>query len=165
MPDNPLFKIAFYMIVVWIVGVCILFVILLRKYTFGDWTKENPNPYRLETFGMPRGIFRGIITLSVLFIVMLLEILNLQIPFLHDGKLLVRQFAENEELFLPEERYKELMVAFQMILAFYFGSKVAHHITKADERKTQEVAQSVVAAEASAAAAKPTGFEQEGAAG
>lgn len=166
MPGDPLFKIAYYLIIIWLICASILFVLLLRRYTFGEWTKEKPNPYEKETFGMPRGIFRGILTMSILFIVLLLEVLNLQVPFLVDGKLLVKQVADQQELFLPEERYKELLVAFQMVIAFYFGSKVIHHITKADERKSERITTSISEVEgAPNQIPKPVPFEEEGAVG
>ncbi len=65
---------------------------------------------------MPRGVFRGLITLSLLFIVMLLEVVNLLIEGL-------------------EDKIEQLLVLFQMIVAFYFGSKVMHHVTAADRDK------------------------------
>ena len=65
---------------------------------------------------MPRGVFRGFLTLSVLFLVMLLEVVNLLIEGL-------------------EEKIEQLLVLFQMIVAFYFGSKVMHHVTAADRDK------------------------------
>jgi hypothetical protein len=96
---------------------------LLRKYTFGKWTKETPNPYAGETFDMPRGVFRGTLTLSLLFIVVILELVNVRIIGF-------------------EDEIKELMVAFQMMIAFYFGSKVMHHMTSTDRKKTEVIAES-----------------------
>jgi hypothetical protein len=149
MEDQTLATVAFYLVVGWLFGMTILFVILLKKYTFGNWTPENPNPYVTETFSMPRGVFRGMLTMSLLFIVMLLEVVNLNFPIqTKEGQLLL----VGDGLFLPEERYKELMVAFQMMLAFYFGSKVMHHITKADERKS--VAESTALQQSAAPAPK-----------
>lgn len=104
-------------VLLWVIGIAVVFYKLLRKYTFGKWTKANPNPYETETFGMPRGTFRGILTLSLLFIVMLLEVVNLAMTGL-------------------ETKIDQLLVAFQMMLAFYFGSKVMHHVTSADRTKT-----------------------------
>lgn len=112
---------AFSMVGIWIFGMIIVFAVLLKKYTFGNWTKDNPNPYVTETFAMPRGVMRGMLTMSLLFIVILMEIVSLQVRGL-------------------EAKIDQLLVAFQMILAFYFGSKVMHHVTKADERKARELA-------------------------
>lgn len=127
-PPPPAFSQAdwltfFYLpVTLWIVGVIITVIILMRRYTFGKWTKENPNPYENESFAMPRGVMRGILSMSLLFIVLLLEIVSLQ----------DRGFSEGN--------MKELLIAFQMMLAFYFGSKVMHHVTSADERKNSEMA-------------------------
>ncbi|MFQ5636654.1 MAG: hypothetical protein ACE5IR_01505 [bacterium] len=120
-PKSMSYVIIFALVILWFIGISILFYKLLRKYTFGAWTKECPNPYEKETFGMPRGIFRGILTLSLLFIVLLMEVVSLQDTGL-------------------EKSIEKLIEAFQMMLAFYFGSKVMHHVTKADERKTQAMA-------------------------
>ena len=111
--------------IAWLGGVTYFLVKLLKKYTFGNWeSEENPkkNPYAGETFAMPRGVFRGIITLSLLFLVLLLEVANLQMHGL-------------------EEKIDKLLTAFEMMLAFYFGSKVMHHVTKADERKATGMSQ------------------------
>jgi len=114
---DSLFYLVFIPVLVWLVAVIILFYFLLRHYTFKKW--ETPNPYQAETFAMPRGIFRGILTLSLLFLVMLMEVVSLKINNI-------------------EAHIDNLLVAFQMMLAFYFGSKVMHHVTKADERKTKQ---------------------------
>lgn len=115
-------NVALGVVIIWIILVIILVVYLLRKYTFSDqWTKENPNPYQAETLAMPRGVLRGILTLSVLFIVMLLEVNGL---FFDPKDLLV-----GDQIFIPEQRFEHILVAFQMIIAFYFGGKVMHHMT------------------------------------
>lgn len=126
--NDWLFVTVYGLVVVWLVFMCIVFGILLKKFTFGNWTPENPNPYQGETFGMPRGVFRGFITLSLVFIVMLLEIVNLVTEGL-EGKI------------------DQLLVAFQMMLAFYFGSKVMHHVTSADERKNTQAQEETKAVE------------------
>ncbi len=118
------FTIVYVPVLIWIVGLIIFFIFLALKYPFGNWSEENPNPYQNETLAMPRGTLRGILTLSLLFIVMLLEVVSIRI-------------AQIEDII------DELLVAFQMMLAFYFGSKVMHHVTKADERKSRELTQAV----------------------
>jgi hypothetical protein len=40
-----------------------------------------------------------------------------------------------------EQNIIEWMTAFQMMIAFYFGSKVMHHITSADRSKAVAVAE------------------------
>jgi len=107
---------------IWLLIVLTFFVMLLKKYTFGTWSKENPNPYVGETFDMPRGVFRGILTLTLLFMVVIFELVNVRIIGF-----------ENE--------IHELMIAFQMMIAFYFGSKVMHHITSTDRKKAEVFAE------------------------
>ncbi len=130
---------------IWLLIVISFFVILLRKYTFGKWTKENPNPYQGETFDMPRGVFRGTLTLSLLFVVMVLELVNVRVVGF-------------------EDEIHELMVAFQMMIAFYFGSKVMHHMSSTDRQKTQAIAKSSNYM-AAAVEAEDKEFDEEGAAG
>ncbi len=103
-------------IMVWLVLVLIFLILLFIRYTFGNWTPENPNPYQGETFGMPRGTFRGILTMTLLFVVVILELVNVRVVGF-------------------EEEMHYLMAAFQMMIAFYFGSKVMHHITSVDKQK------------------------------
>lgn len=107
---------------IWLLIVLAFFIMLLRRYTFGNWTTQNPNPYADETFQMPRGTFRGILTLTLLFVVVIFELVNVRIIGF-------------------EDEFHEFMVAFQMMIAFYFGSKVMHHITSTDRRKTEVIAQ------------------------
>ena len=106
-------------IAIWMFGVLILFIFLLRKYTLATWTEDNPNPYSGETLSMPRGVFRGILTMTLLFIIVFLEILTI----FHTGF---------------EQEIDGFMTAFQMMIAFYFGSKVMHHVTSADRKKVIE---------------------------
>ena len=105
---------------IWLLIVLTFFVLLLKKYTFGDWSEEKPNPYAGETFDMPRGIFRGTLTLTLLFTTIILELVN------------VRVIGFEDEI-------HEFMVAFQMMLAFYFGSKVMHHMASTDRKKTEAI--------------------------
>jgi hypothetical protein len=130
-------------IMIWLIVVLAFFIILLRKYTFGNWTAEKPNPYAGETFDMPRGVFRGTLTLSLLFIVVILELVNVRIIGF-------------------EDEIKELMVAFQMMIAFYFGSKVMHHMTSTDRKKTEVIAEQTSYMQS---VPKSDEFDQEGAAG
>ena len=123
--ENPdLYLLQVYLpISIWLIVVLTFFGLLLKKYTFGNWSEDNPNPYMGETFDMPRGIFRGTLTLTLLFVVVILELVNVRFTGF-------------------EEEIHELMIAFQMMLAFYFGSKVMHHMTSTDRQKTQFMASS-----------------------
>ncbi len=128
----------------WLTVVLIFFVILLRKYTFGKWTEENPNPYMGETFDMPRGVFRGTLTLTLVFVVTVLELVNVRVVGF-------------------EDEIHELMVAFQMMIAFYFGSKVMHHMSSTDRKKTEAIATS--SSQMAASEAGDAEFDEDGAAG
>ncbi len=123
--DNPeTYWLGVYVpIAIWMLLVLTLFVLLLRKYTFGTWTPEHPNPFAGETFNMPRGIFRGILTLTLVFVVTIIELVNVRIIGM-------------------EGEVHELMIAFQMMIAFYFGSKVMHHITSVEKSKTKYITES-----------------------
>ncbi len=128
----------------WLIIVLGFFVLLLRKYTFGNWTEESPNPYAGETFDMPRGVFRGTLTLTLVYIVTVLELVNVRIIGF-------------------EEEIHELMVAFQMMIAFYFGSKVMHHMASTDRKKTESIAENVGGIQTFQTSTDD--FDEEGAAG
>jgi len=102
----------------WLGLMLAFFIFLFIRYTFGNWTAENPNPYQTETFGMPRGTFRGALTLTLVYITVILELVNVRIIGF-------------------EQEFSGFMTAFQMMIGFYFGSKVMHHITSSDKKKTE----------------------------
>ncbi len=126
---DVIFIIAGGLVLVWLTLLTVFLFHMIRKYTLGDWDEDNRNPYEGETMSMPRGVFRGILTISLLVIVLILEVVSLKTPFV--------EF--NGELISLENKLEQLMVAFQMMLAFYFGSKVLHHITSADAKKTKHL--------------------------
>ena len=101
---------------IWLALMLSFIIFMFIRFTFGNWSAENPNPYQDETFGMPRGTFRGLLTLSLLYMVVVLELVNVRVVGF-------------------ETEMHEFMVAFQMMIAFYFGSKVMHHVTSADRTK------------------------------
>ncbi|MCB0806233.1 MAG: hypothetical protein KDC05_10575 [Bacteroidales bacterium] len=131
--------------ILWTSGVIVLLILFLKKYTFGNWTPDNPNPYHGETLGMPRGFFRSVLTLSLLFVVVLLQIGYIRFD-------------------IEEIQVKDMMTAFQMMLAFYFGSKVMHHLASTDKIKTKAIAENIkVSSEAETA--QKADFEKEGSVG
>lgn len=115
--NSWVFQAVFAGVGAWLLVMTIVFVKLLGRYTFGKWTVDNPNPYAKETFAMPRGVFRGMLTLSLLYAVVLFEVANIQTTGL-------------------ETKIEQLLVAFQMMIAFYFGSKVMHHLAAANRDKS-----------------------------
>ena len=138
LPNNPVefwethwgeYYLSVYMpVMVWLIISTIFIVVMFRKYTFGDWTKENPNPCDGETFNMPRGTIRGILTMSLLFITVVIELANVRIVGL-------------------EAEFSDFLAAFQMMVAFYFGAKVMHHINSVDKTKTKAIADAAAAIE------------------
>ncbi len=110
--------------IVWMAGVILLFVLLLRKFTFGKWDDDKQNPHYGETLAIPRGFFRGILTLSLLFFVILFYIGDFYFDY-GAGKL------------------DELTTAFEMMLAFYFGAKVMHHLASNDKNKTKALVEAM----------------------
>jgi H+/gluconate symporter-like permease len=107
---------------IWLIIAVILLIIVAKKYTLNDkWTPENPNPYQTETMGMPRGMIRGILSLTLLIATVLLQL-----------------YAINNLESL--DKISIMTGAFELMLAFYFGSKVMHHFAATDKRKTQAVA-------------------------
>ncbi len=139
---QTLFDHAYTIMLYWLIAIFILFVALLLRFTFGlGFSKDHPNPHIHETFAMPRGVFRGLITLTLLFLVTLVEIINLKLPFLNNGELIGKTVGDT--FFFPADRNHDLMTAFQMMLAFYFGSKVMHHITNTDKQKTELMVQAL----------------------
>ena len=125
--SDPEFWLLYGPVLLWLVLIIVLFIFLLKKFTFGKWT-EKQNPYKDETFGMPRGIFRGTLTLSLLVFVLLFETLSLVVPDL-------------------EARSGHLFTAFELMIAFYFGSKVMHHLSASDKKKNRDVAEVIKARE------------------
>ena len=103
---------------IWLIILLGFFILLLKKYTFGNWSKDKPSPFEGETFDMPRGTFRGILTLTLLYVTVILELVTVHTPGY-------------------EEEIREFIVAFQMMIAFYFGAKVMHHVTSADRQKAE----------------------------
>lgn len=154
---RPEYYLSVYMpVMVWLIISTIFIVVMFKKYTFGEWTKENPNPCEGETFNMPRGTIRGILTMSLLFITVVIELANVRIVGL-------------------ESEFSDFLAAFQMMVAFYFGAKVMHHINSVDKSKTKAISEAATAIERQAyntnlASGEPNTvdnsyFEEEGAAG
>jgi len=79
---------------------------------------------------MPRGTIRGILTMSLLFITVVIELANVRIVGL-------------------ESEFSDFLAAFQMMVAFYFGAKVMHHINSVDKTKTKAIADAAAAIESS----------------
>ncbi|HEX3233401.1 MAG TPA: hypothetical protein VHR41_04355 [Gemmatimonadales bacterium] len=88
---------------------------------------EEPqkNPYEQDSFGLPPGTIRGMLALSGLVVFVVMECVNLYAP----GSL--------------EPQFQGLVTAFQMVLAFYFGSRAVEVLqTKAAEAQVAVAAES-----------------------
>lgn len=103
---------------VWLIVVVLYLWVLTKKFLLGD--SGSNNPYKTETMGLPRGTIRGVLTLTLLFVVIVL-----QLYLIKHGTI---------------EKVNTLMSAFELMLAFYFGSKVMHHLAATDKYKTEAVA-------------------------
>jgi hypothetical protein len=112
--------IAVVALLVWLVALLVFFVVMVRHYTLRDpasWP-GGQSPFVGETLAMPRGVFRAVLTVSLLVVVLFMEIVSLT-----QGGL--------------ERHLEQLLVAFQMMLAFYFGGKVMHHIAAVEKTKEE----------------------------
>jgi|GEM_PF-2250093 len=106
---------------VWMLFLMIVFWKIIKGYTLNNWSQEEPNPFQKETLALPRGTIRGVLTLTILATVILLQI-----------------YAVNNMESM--DKISAIINAFELMLAFYFGSKVMHHLTAADKNKTKAVA-------------------------
>ena len=115
--DIIITSIAILLILAWLFGIAYHIKKLLNDYTLKDWgTKDNP--YKTETLGLPRGTLRGALTLTLLVVVVILVCTSMVVEPLRGG-------------------FDSLIDAFQVMLAFYFGSKIMHHVTNSDKKKTE----------------------------
>jgi hypothetical protein len=107
--ENLIIAAGLLFILAWLV-LCVFWAkTMLQKFTFNP----ESNPYKTETLGLPRGSIRGLLTLTLLVVVIVMICMSL----------LVESFRGV---------FDSLINAFQVMLAFYFGSKVMHHVTSAD---------------------------------
>ena len=88
--------------------------LLMHKYTFN---KDN-NPYRNETLGLPPGTLRAILTLTILIVVVVMVCLSM----------VIRQL---------EGTYDQLLTAFELMIAFYFGSKIMSNVSDSDIKQSE----------------------------
>lgn len=79
------------------------------------------NKYKCDSFGLPPGTVRGTIALSALVMFLCVEAANFFSPY-------------------PlEDHFEELMLAVQMILAFYFGQKAVEVFQARDKQTAKEI--------------------------
>jgi len=101
-------------ILAWLVLLTLFVYKLARKFTY-DYQK---NPYKEETLGMPRGTFRGLLTMTLLVVLIVMVCMSL----------LIDQFQGN---------FESLVGAFEVMIAFYFGSKIMTQVSEHDKNKAE----------------------------
>lgn len=134
--QERVFMFMYVPLMIWLGIVVFIFLWLFFRYSINS--KRKDNPFKNETFAMPRGVLRGILTLSVLFVVLLIEIANIG--------LLRADAVEWTEL---GDVTQPLLTAFQMIIAFYFGGKVIDHLAEVDKEKSKNRADALLRRDAS----------------
>lgn len=97
--------------IIWFLGIILFLLYLVMKY---DPQRNPDSPYLNETLAMPPGVFRAILTVTLLFAVVLLEgyaITNTD------------KYEQIQKILDP------LFSAFQVMIAFYFGTKMVEIIS------------------------------------
>jgi len=107
--------IGIFLILVWLVLVVWWLIIMLKNYTL---KKDFDNPYKDETLGMPPGTLRGVLTLTILVVVIILVCLSMLVEPIKGG-------------------YDEMITAFEIVLAFYFGGRIVNSVSKSDKEKAK----------------------------
>lgn len=105
------------LLIVWFLGVILFLIYLVLKY---DPLTNPNNPYISQTMSLPPGLFRVILTMTLLFAVVLLE-----------GYALTNmdQYEKIQKILDP------LLTAFQLMIAFYFGTKMIGIVSGKDDEE------------------------------
>jgi hypothetical protein len=100
------------LLIVWFLGIIVFLIYMVFKY---DPIKNPDSPYVEQTLSLPPGVFRGILTITLLLAVVLLE-----------GYALTNmdKYQEIQKVLEP------LLTAFQLMIAFYFGTKMVGIVSK-----------------------------------
>jgi hypothetical protein len=121
--DRALLLTVFLPLIIWLILMLIYLWLLSKRYPLGNYNSpgQGENPYKTETMGLPRGIIRGMLSLTILIGAVLFQIYALR-------------FLESAD------KIASFMTAFEIVLGFYFGSKVVHHLASVDKNKVKAVA-------------------------
>jgi len=105
------------LLIIWFLGVILFLIYMVLKY---DPLKYPENPYIEQTLSLPPGIFRAILTITLLLAVVLLE-----------GYALTNmdQYEKIQKILDP------LLTAFQLMIAFYFGTKMVGIVSRKSEQE------------------------------
>lgn len=115
--SNAYLTLALSLLIVWLLTVIIFLYYMILKYQPLD---HEDSPFLHETLGLPPGLFRAVLTITLLFAVVLLEgyaLTNMQ------------EHVQIKAVLDP------LLTAFQLMIAFYFGTKMAG-IVSGDKNKS-----------------------------
>lgn len=125
--DRALLLTVFLPMMIWLILMLAFIWLLAKRFPLGsfDTPGYGENPYKTETMGLPRGLIRGMLTLTILIGTILFQIYALR-------------FLESAEKITP------FMTAFEIMLGFYFGSKVVHHLASVDKNKVKAAAKASV---------------------
>lgn len=116
--EKTILFIGMGLVILWLALVTIWFVKMLKKYTWNPKMQES-GVFSKETLNMPRGTLRGALTLTLLVVVIIFVGVTMFVTQL-------------------KGQFDTLINAFELMIAFYFGSKVMHHITSSDKEKTRK---------------------------
>jgi hypothetical protein len=97
--------------IIWFLGIIFFLIYLVLKY---DPMKNPDSPYVYETLSLPPGVFRAILTVTLLFAIVLLE-----------GYALT-SIDKHEPI---QKILNPLITAFELMIAFYFGTKMVSMVS------------------------------------
>ncbi len=120
-------------ILTWLIIITMFVYRLTKRFTYEYVT----NPYKDETLGLPRGTFRGLLTITLLVVLIVMVCMSLMID----------EFQGN---------FDSLVGAFEVMIAFYFGSKIMNQVSENDKQKTEMKADAKVKAEMHKSGAGPS---------
>lgn len=105
--------------IVYFLGIIVFLIYMVFKY---DPMKNPDSPYLEQTLSLPPGVFRGILTITLLLAVVLLE-----------GYALTNmdKYQEIQKILDP------LLTAFQLMIAFYFGTKMVGIVSSKGKNDTK----------------------------
>lgn len=118
--EKTIILIGSALVVVWLVLVVLWLARMMNKYTWNEEVKRS-EAYIKETLNMPRGTLRGVLTLTLLVVVVILVCVSMFVTQL-------------------KGQFDSMVNAFELMIAFYFGSKVMHHVTSSDKEKNEKKA-------------------------
>ena len=109
--SNAYLTFVLALLIIWFLGVVIFLIYMVFKY---DPLRFVDNPYINQTWSLPPGVFRGILAITLLLTAVLLE-----------GYALTNmdKWQEIQKVLEP------LLTAFQLMIAFYFGTKMVSMVS------------------------------------